>query len=141
MTYTCMTDRQHGYEAVGSRPQVYAYSSNKLNMGNVVTLHVVAWFLGERYYGIRYDKPTSIVTLGVERSFFGKFLKCTFTANDVFHKSNPAGYYTVGETLVTYNRLYNTRYFRLSVVCVLGRLGKSGYRGKAVGEVGNGRAR
>lgn len=141
VSYNKFTENGYGYEQVGVRPQVYAYTSNKINVGNVFTLHMLAWYLGEKYYGIRYDKSRSLVTLGVEKEFFNKFLKCSFTANDIFHNTRAAGTYDVGQTFVTYNRVFNMNYYRLSLSCTFGRLKKTLYKSRSTGEVENSRAR
>jgi len=141
VSYNKLIDNQYGYEQVGERPQVYAYTSNKINVGKAFTIHVLAWYLGEKYYSLRYDESRSSVTVGVEKEFFHKFLKCSITANDIFHKTNAAGSYTVGQTFVTYNRVYNTNYYRLALTCTFGQLKKTLYKSKSTGEAENGRAR
>jgi hypothetical protein len=141
LSYTRLVDDQYGYEQVGSRPQVYFYTSNKINVGNLFNLHVLAWYLGEKYYGVRYDKRRTILTVGIEKDLFNKFLKCSFTANDIFFTTNFAGEYTVGETFIIYDRYFNTNYFRLAVVCNFGQLKKSLYKSRATGVDENSRAR
>jgi len=141
VSYNKLVDDQYGYEQVGARPQVYAYTSNKINVGKLFTVHVLAWYLGEKYYSLRYDKSTSMITVGVEKEFFNKFLKCSITANDIFRQGNPAGSYTVGQTLITYHRLYNWSYYRLALTCTFGQLKKALYKSKSTGEVENSRAR
>jgi hypothetical protein len=78
VSYNKFTEDGYGYEQVGVRPQVYAYTSNKINVGNIVTLHLLAWYLGEKYYGIRYDKSRSLITLGVEKEFFKQISEMQF---------------------------------------------------------------
>ena len=141
VSYNKLIDDQFGYEQIGERPQVYAYTSNKINVGKLFTIHLLAWYLGEKYYSLRYDKNTSIITVGVEKEFFRKFLKCSLTANDIFHKSNPAGSYEVGQTFVTYHRLFNYNYYRLALTCTFGQLKKTLYKSKSTGEAENSRAR
>lgn len=141
LSYHKLVDDQYGYKQVGAKPQVYAYTSNKINVGNVFTLHLLAWYLGEKYYGIRHDKSRSLITLGVEKEFFNKLLKCSFTANDIFHKTNAAGSYDVGQTFVTYDRVYNSDYYRLALTCTFGQLKKMLYKSKSTGEAENSRAR
>jgi hypothetical protein len=141
VSYDKFVDDQYDYKQVGVRPQVYAYTSNKIDVGNAFTLQVLAWYLGEKYYGIRYDKDRSMVTLGVEREFFDKFLKCSFTANDIFHKTTAAGTYDVGQTFVAYNRVYNSNYYRLTLTCSFGQLKKTSYKTKSTSEAENSRAR
>jgi hypothetical protein len=141
VSYNKFTEDGYGYEQVGVRPQVYAYTSNKINVGNIFTLHMLAWYLGEKYYGIRYDKSRSLITLGIEKEFFKKSLKCSFTANDIFHTTNASGSYDVGQTFVTYNRFFNTSYYRLTLTYTFGQLKKTLYKSRSTGEAENSRAR
>jgi outer membrane receptor protein involved in Fe transport len=141
VSYNKMVDDQYGYEQVGEKPQVYAYTSNKINVGNVFTIQVLAWYLGEKYYSLRYEKSRSMVTMGVEKELFNKLLKCSFTANDIFHKTNAAGSYDVGQTFVMYNRFFNTNYYRLTLTCTFGQLKKTLYKSRSTGEAENSRAR
>ena len=66
VSYNKLTDDQYGYKQVGVRPQIYIYSGNKINVGKIVTMHVIGWYLGEKYYSLRYNKSRSIVAVGVE---------------------------------------------------------------------------
>jgi hypothetical protein len=141
VSYTRMIDDRYGYEQVGARPQVYFYTSNKVNVADLFTLHAVAWYLGEKYYGLRYEKSRAILTLGVEKELFSKFLKCSFTANDIFHTTNFAGEYTVGETFIVYDRYFNTNYYRLALICNFGQLKKSLYKSRSTGAEENSRTR
>ena len=140
-SYTKFSDKRYGYQEVGVRPQVYAYSSNKIKVGDFFTLHVLGWYLGERYYGIRYDKSRALLTLGVEKTFLREALKFTFTANDIFHTTNAAGHYDVGQTFVVYNRVFNSDYYRFSLAYTFGQLKKTSYKSRSTGEAENNRAR
>jgi hypothetical protein len=141
VSYNKLVDDRYGYELVGVRPQLYAYTSNKINVANAFTIQVLAWYLGEKYYSLRHDKSRSLVTVGVEKELFHKFLKCTLTANDIFNKTNAAGIYTVGQTIVHYNRVYNMNYYRLSLTYTFGQLKKTSYKSRSTGEAENNRAR
>lgn len=141
VSYGTLTSGQYDYEEVGSKPQVYAYTSNKINVGNAFTVHVLAWYLGSRYYSLRYDQSRSVVTVGVEKDLFHKLLKCSLTANDIFFNSHAAGSYAVGQTFVLYDRSFNTSYFRLALICTVGQLKKVSYKNKSTGEAENSRAR
>jgi Outer membrane protein beta-barrel family len=141
ITYGRLFVSEYNYEEVGETPQVYGYSSNKINVNNWFTIHVLGWYLSERYISTRYVRSTALLTLGIERSFLKKSLNCSFTANDIFHSNYPAGRYTVGETDIVYSRWFNTNYFRLAVRYNFGRLKEVSYRNKETGEVENSRAR
>lgn len=141
VSYVSLTSGQYDYEEVGARPQVYAYTSNKINVGNAFTVHVLAWYLGRKYYSLRYEQSRSVVTVGVERDLFHKLLKCSLTANDIFFNSHLAGSYAVGQTFVLYDRSINTSYFRLALICTVGQLKKVSYKNKSTGETENSRAR
>jgi hypothetical protein len=141
VNYNKLTDDQYGYKQVGERPQIYFYSSNKINVGKIVTVHVIGWYLGEKYYSLRYNKSRSIVAVGVEKELFHKSVKCSLTANDIFHTNNAAGTYDVGETFVTYDRLYNLNYYRFTLSYTFGQLRKIQYKSKSTGEAENSRVR
>jgi outer membrane receptor protein involved in Fe transport len=141
VTYGRLIVTQYDYEKLGETPQAYGYSSNKINVNNWFTIHVLGWHLGGRYISTRYVNSMSLLTLGVEREFLNKSLKCSFTANDIFHSNYPAGRYIVGETDIVYNRWFNTSYFRFAIIYNFGKLKKASYRSKGTGEVENNRAR
>ena len=141
VSYNKFTDDQYGYKQVGVRPQIYIYSSNKINVGNIVTVNVIGWYLGEKYYSLRYNKSRSIVAVGVERELFHKAIKCTLTANDIFKTNSAAGTYDVGETFVTYDRTYNLNYYRFTLTYTFGQLKKIQYKSKSTGEAENSRVR
>ncbi len=141
VSYNKFTDDQYGYKQVGVRPQIYIYSSNKINVGNIVTVNVIGWYLGEKYYSLRYNKSRSIVAVGVERELFHKAIKCTLTANDIFKTNSAAGTYDVGETFVTYDRTYNLNYYRFTLAYTFGQLKKIQYKSKSTGEAENSRVR
>jgi outer membrane receptor protein involved in Fe transport len=141
VTYGRLIVSQYNYENLGETPQGYGYSSNKINVKSWFTVHVLGWYLGGRYLSTRYANSVSLLTLGIEKDFLNKSLKCSFTANDIFHSNYPAGRYTVGETDIVYNRWFNTSYFRIAAVYNFGKLKKASYRSKGTGEVENNRAR
>lgn len=89
-------------------PQAYLYTSNTFSLKHGIKLQLLAWYLGDRYYGIRYDNKRAIVTGGIEKLKFG------LTANDIFNQSIAEGDYNVGRTQVYYNRRYDNNYFRLT---------------------------
>jgi hypothetical protein len=141
ITYGRLIVNQYNYEDVGETPQVYGYSSNKIKVNDWFTVHVLGWYLSERYISTRYVKRNALLTLGIEKDFLNKSLKFSFTANDIFHSNYPAGRYTVGETDIVYSRWFNTSYFRVAIHYSLGQLKKASYRSKVTGEVENSRAR
>lgn len=141
ITYGRLFVSEYDYEEVGETPQVYGYSSNKVKVNNWFSIHVLAWYLSERYISTRYVKSTALLTLGIEKDFLNKALNCSFTANDILHSNYPAGRYTVGETDIVYNRWFNTSYFRVAVRYSFGRLRQASYRSRETGEVENSRAR
>jgi hypothetical protein len=114
ITYGRTFDDQYGYVTGKVRPQAYLYTSNTFNLNHGFKLQVLAWYLGERYYGIRHDDKRSIVTAGIEKSLVQNKLKLGLTANDIFNRSIAEGDYNVGKTQVYYNRRYGNNYFRLT---------------------------
>jgi hypothetical protein len=120
ITYGRTFDDQYGYVTGKVRPQAYLYTSNTFNLNHSIKLLLLAWYLGERYYGIRHDDKRSIVTAGIEKSFVQNKLKLGLTANDIFNRSIAEGDYNVGKTLVYYNRRYGNNYLRLTATYKFG---------------------
>ncbi|WP_298734515.1 TonB-dependent receptor [uncultured Chitinophaga sp.] len=141
VSYSKSTDNKYNYAMVDSKPYVYLYSSNTFNVDNLFKLQLLAWYLGDKYYGVRYEKHRSTVTLGIEKDFFKNALKLSFTANDIFHKTNTSGIYDVGQTTVFYDRTYNTNYFRFIATYNFGNLKKTNYKIRQTGQSENNRAK
>jgi len=70
----------------------------------------------------------------IEKSFFDKALTCRFMINDVFNTFDPAGYYTVGETDIFYERERSNSVYRLAISYNFGNLKKLGYKNKSTGK-------
>lgn len=139
LSYNKLTDTRYNFVMVDPKPQIYLYSSNTFTVGNLFKLQLLAWFLGDKAYGLYYDNSRSTVTLGIEKDVL-KGLKLKFMANDIFHGTNASGTYGVGQTDIYYNRTYNTNYFRLIATYSFGRLTKTNYKSKATGQSENNRA-
>jgi hypothetical protein len=114
ITYGRAFDDQYGYATAKVSPQAYLYTSNTFSLKQGIKLQLLAWYLGDRYYGIRHDVRRSIVTAGIEKSIVQGKLKIGLTANDIFNRSIAEGDYNVGKTQVYYNRRYGNNYFRLT---------------------------
>jgi len=112
ITYGRSFDDQYDYATGKVTPQPYLYTSNTFSLRHGIKLQLLAWFLGDRYYGIRHDNKRSIVTAGIEKTI-GK-LKLGFTANDIFNGTVAEGDYNVGKTQVYYNRRFDNSYFKLT---------------------------
>jgi outer membrane receptor for ferrienterochelin and colicin len=141
LTYSKSSDDQYGFVFVKPRPQIYVYSSNMFNVKNLFKIQVLAWYLGNRYYGLYYNESRATVTLGVEKVFFKNALTVSFTANDIFHQTNSSGNYSVGRTDIYFDRTYSTNYFRLAAALRFGRSAKTRFINKSTGESENSRAR
>ena len=114
ITYGRSFDDQYNYATGKVTPQAYLYTSNTFSLKHGIKLQLLAWYLGDRYYGIRHDDKRSIVTAGVEKSMIQGKLKIGLTANDIFNRSIAEGDYNVGKTQVYYNRRYGNNYFKLT---------------------------
>jgi hypothetical protein len=134
-------DNQYGFELVKPRPQLYAYTSNTFTIKNLVKIQLLAWYLGDKYYGLYYNKSRATVTLGLEKDFFKNAWKLRFTANDLFHQTNVAGTYSVGETDIYFDRTYPTSNFTISLTYRFGKPLKTSYRSKSTAETEQNRAR
>jgi hypothetical protein len=140
VNYEKMIDNKYSYVLVESRPQIYFYSNNTFNVNNLFKIQLLAWYVGERYYGLRHERERSTITLGIEKSFFANSLQCSITANDIFHNDIYSGNYEVGQTAVYYHRTLNTSYFKFIVACNFGKLKKTNYKNKETGQPENNRA-
>lgn len=140
LSYSKSIDHQFSFITVTPKPQVYLYSNNTFNIRDLFKIQVLAWYLGDRYYGLYYNKSRSTITLGLEKNFFHNTLKGRLIANDIFHKSNTAGNYGVGQTDIYFDRTLNTNYFRFMASYTFGRLKNTVYRNKQTGQTENSRA-
>ncbi|MCF0065651.1 TonB-dependent receptor [Dyadobacter chenwenxiniae] len=114
VTYGRSFDDQYDYATGKVTPQAYFYTSNTFSLKQGIKLQLLAWHLGDRYYGIRHDTRRSIVTAGIEKSMLRNKLKLNLSANDIFNRSIAEGDYNVGKTQVYYNRRFGNNYFKLT---------------------------
>lgn len=114
ITYGKAFDDKYGYATGKAKPQAYVYSSNTFSLKHGIKLQLLAWYLGDRHYGIRHDNKRSIVTAGFEKSMLNGNLKLGLTANDIFNRLISEGDYNVGKTQVYYNRRYGNNHFKLT---------------------------
>lgn len=140
LSYTKMIDDQFSFVSLSPRPQWYLYSSNTFKVQNLFKVQLLAWYLGERSSGLYQNRSRSSVTIGIDKEFFKDALKLKFLANDIFHKTNNSGDYSVGQTDIFFDRSFNNNYFRLMATYSFGKLKNSTYKNKATGQAENSRA-
>lgn len=141
MNLTKSVDNFYEFEFGPVKPQIYLYSNNTFAIPNLFKLQLLAWYLGDRSYGLGSDNSRSTVTLGIERNFFKEALKLNFTANDIFHDFMVSGDYNVGQTQIYYHRTYTTNYFRLMATYSFGNSKKTNYKKSELEQTENNRAR
>jgi hypothetical protein len=141
VSYSKRVDSNNGFTVIGSRPQVYLYTNNKINVGKLFSVQLLGWYLGQRTQGLYFDYDRWLVTVGAEREFLNKALKVSLTANDLWHTSYPDGEYDVGQTHIVYARAFNTDYYRFIVTYTFGQLKKSSYQSQSTGVTENSRVR
>ncbi|MDR7372517.1 TonB-dependent receptor domain-containing protein [Flavobacterium aquidurense] len=141
MNLTKSIDNFYSFEMGPVRPQIYLYSNNTFAIPNLFKLQLLAWYLGDRSYGLGSDNSRSIVTVGIERNFFKDALKLNFTANDIFHDFMVSGDYNVGQTQIYYHRTYTTNYFKLIATYNFGNSKKTNYKKSELEQTENQRAR
>jgi hypothetical protein len=141
MSVTKVIDDFYEYAMGPVKPQIYLYSNNTFTIPNLFKIQLLAWYLGDKSYGLRHDNSRSIVTLGIERNFFKDALKLNFTANDIFHDFMVSGDYEVGQTEIYYHRTYTTNYFKLIATYNFGNSKKSTYKKTEIEQSENNRAR
>ncbi|WP_343694080.1 TonB-dependent receptor [Flavobacterium sp.] len=141
MNLTKSIDNFYSFEMSPVKPQFYLYSNNTFTVPKLFKLQLLAWYLGDRSYGLGSDNSRSTVTLGIERNFFKDALKLNFTANDIFHKFMVSGNYEVGQTQIYYHRTYTTNYFKLIATYSFGNSKKTTYKKTEIEQSENSRAR
>lgn len=141
MNLTKSVDHFYSYVFSPVRPQFYLYSNNTFTIPKLFKLQLLAWYLGDRGYGLGSDNSRSTVTLGIERNFFKDALKLNFTANDIFHKFMVSGDYNVGQTQIYYHRTYTSNYFKLMATYSFGNSKKTTYKKTEIEQTENSRAR
>jgi len=134
-------DHYYSYVFSPVKPQFYFYSNNTFTIPNVFKIQLLAWYLGDRGYGLGTDNSRSTVTLGIERNFFKEALKLNFTANDIFHDFMVSGNYDVGQTEIYYHRTYTTNYFKLIATYSFGNSKKPAFKKTEIEQTENNRAR
>ncbi|MBS7256431.1 TonB-dependent receptor domain-containing protein [Flavobacterium branchiicola] len=141
MNLTKSVDNFYAFEFSPVKPQLYLYTNNTFTIPKLFKLQLLAWYLGNRSYGLGSDNKRSTVTLGIERNFFKDALKLNFTANDIFHKFMVSGDYNVGQTQIYYHRTYSTNYFKLIATYNFGDSKKTTYKKSEIEQSENNRAR
>ncbi|WP_264535286.1 TonB-dependent receptor domain-containing protein [Flavobacterium sp. N1736] len=141
MNLTKAVDNAYSYALGPVKPQIYLYSNNTFTIPDWFKIQLLAWYLGDKSYGLRSDNSRSTVTVGIERNFFEDALKLNFTANDIFHDFMVSGNYEVGQTEIYYHRTYTTNYFKLIATYSFGNSKKTNYKKSEVEQTENNRAR
>lgn len=141
MNLSKSVDNVYSYALGPVKPQIYLYSNNTFTIPNLFKVQLLAWYLGDKSYGLRSENSRSTVTLGIERAFFENALKLNFTANDIFHDFMVSGDYNVGQTQIYYHRTYTTNYFKLIATYNFGNSKKINYKKSEIEQTENNRAR
>ncbi|KAF2509868.1 outer membrane beta-barrel family protein [Flavobacterium foetidum] len=141
MNITKQVDNNYSYVFSPVKPQFYFYSNNTFTVQELFKLQLLAWYLGDRSYGLGTDNSRSTVTVGIEKSFLKEALKINFSANDIFHKFMVSGDYNVGQTQIYYHRTYTSNYFKLIATYNFGNSKKTTYKKSEVEQSENSRAR
>lgn len=141
MNLSKSVDNFYEYALGPVKPQIYLYSNNTFTIPDLFKIQLLAWYLGDKSYGLRSENSRSTVTLGIERNFFKDALKLNFTANDIFHKFMVSGNYEVGQTQIYYHRTYTTNYFKLIATYSFGNSKKTTYKKSEIEQSENNRAR
>lgn len=134
-------DNFYEYALGPVKPQIYLYSNNTFTIPNLFKMQLLAWYLGDKSYGLRSENSRSTVTVGIERNFFKEALKLNFSANDIFHDFMVSGNYDVGQTEIYYHRTYTTNYFKLIATYSFGNSKKQVFKKSEIEQSENNRAR
>ncbi len=137
VSYNKLIDTRSSFGFKETRPQAYLYTNNKFTVFEGLKLQLIVWYLSNRYDGIYFRKNQAEITLGLEKDFFNNSLKLQLVANDIFQTNKPDGNYQLGNTLILFDRINNTQYFRFVATYNFGKLTKSNYQRKSSGEEEN----
>ncbi|MBL3654518.1 outer membrane beta-barrel family protein [Fulvivirga sediminis] len=134
LSYNKYTSKDELYGFMPTKPRIYLYTNNKITLFSGIKLHLLAWYRGNSQDAIYFRKHQADVTVGLEKDLLNKAVKLNLTANDIFHTNKPDGYYTLGDTFILFDRIYNTQNFRISITYNFGKLKKTNFKNKASGE-------
>lgn len=134
LNYIKEIDNEYNFSFFTPKPYIYLYSNNTINVKNIFSLQLLAWYLGDRYLGLFYRKNIATLTAGIEKNFFKNSVKVNFIANDILHNFIATGNYNVGQTDIYFHRSYTTNYFRLTATYNFGSSKKAVYKSKATGQ-------
>ena len=137
VSYNKLIDNRSSFGFKETRSQAYLYTNNKFTVFEGLKLQLIAWYLSNRYDGIYFRKKQAELTLGLEKDFLNNSLKLQLVANDIFQTNKPNGNYRLGNTLILFNRINNTQYFRFVATYSFGKLKKPNYQRKFSGEEEN----
>lgn len=139
LSYNKLIDTRNLFGFKETRPQAYVYSNNKFSLFGGLKLQLIAWYLSNRRDGIYFRKNQSELTLGLEKDFFDDSLKLQLVANDILRTNKPDGNYRLGNTLILFDRINNTHYFRFVATYNFGKLKEANFRRRSSGEQENDR--
>ncbi len=137
VSYNDLIDNTGVFEIRENEPSFYFYSQNSFALRDGFTIYLTGWYLSDLQDGIYLRKNQSTLNLGIEKKFWGDTLKCNLDFNDIFQGIRADGNYRSGTTDIVYGNRFNTNYIRFSVSYNFGRLKKSNYTNKKVGESEN----
>lgn len=122
------------FEIRDNEPSFYFYSQNSFKVDDWITIYLTGWYLSDLQDGIYLRKNQSTINVGLEKDFLSGVLKCNLDFNDIFHTIRADGNYRSGTTDIVYGNIFNTNYVRFSASYNFGKLKKSNYKNRKVGE-------
>lgn len=137
VSYNNLIDDSGVFEIRDNEPSFYFYSQNSFDIKDWATVYLTGWYLSDLQDGIYLRENQSTVNIGLEKTFFNDAIKCNLDFNDIFYNIRADGNYRSGTTDIVYFNKFNTNYTRFSVSYNFGKLKKSNYQNKKVGESEN----
>ncbi|MEM8928828.1 MAG: TonB-dependent receptor [Bacteroidota bacterium] len=137
VSYNDLIDNTGVFEIRDNEPSFYFYSQNSFTISNWFTMYFTAWYLSDLQDGIYLRKNQSTVNIGIEKRIWEDALKLNVDFNDVFQGIRADGSYRSGTTDIIYGNRFNTNYVRFAVSYNFGKLKKTNYQIKNVGESEN----
>ncbi|MEO1050067.1 MAG: outer membrane beta-barrel protein [Bacteroidota bacterium] len=133
-SYNNLIDGSGIFEIRDNEPSFYFYSQNSFKVDDWITIYLTGWYLSDLQDGVYLRENQSTVNIGLEKDFLNGVLRCNLDFNDIFHTIRADGNYRSGTTDIVYGNTFNTNYVRFSASYSFGKLKKSHYKNRKVGE-------
>ena len=98
--YRNIIDNVFDFHHLPPKPNLYFYSNNRINVGDLFNTELLFYYLGNNKEGIYNRYSSWNLGLAVDKTFLDGALTCRLLANDLFRSIRAAGDYDIGETAI-----------------------------------------